>query len=537
LDSNVRNPWFREWFSSILNCNISGEQCPRNQSVPQLLDTFHQGQKTALVIDAVYAFAHALHDFLMENCAQPLQWFSNNRTCSHQTRELNGSTLLQYVHRVNFTSPTSARVTFDQEGNAPGSYDIVNHQVILGGTTISLSFETVGTWTSVVSSGSTIHFISRPQFRFDAIRNEVVSIPSESHCNRCPPGRFQRQVQSSCCGICDPCLGKYYSSDLSSTNCSLCSSYSWGNNPLVGNESCVAIPEVFLSFKHPYSIIITIIALVGLLLVCLVLVIFAFYWKTPVVKSSGQEQMVTLLVGVSLSFISSFFYISSPNPVSCGLQRWSLWIAFSVMFGALLVKVVRVARIFLQKKSYLKRPKFTEPHYQVLFTFAITSFQLFILVVSTPVNVPEVLKESRMNTTDPNVLPSLVVTCQREHSSFLFISLAYHSILLFLCTVFGAMSFKYPENFNEAKYIALCSVSVSVIWIAFIITFFATQSMQEFQNIAISLAIVMSGYAVLLAVFGPKIYIVLFKPEQNNTNRSRTVPKDSMSQATVISNL
>ena len=538
LDSNVRNPWLEEWFTSVLDCsatNGSTGQCPRNQSVPQLLDTFQQGQKTPLVVDAVYAFAHALHNFLLENCEQSLQWFSSNRTCLNQRLELNGSTLLQYVQRVNFSSPTGARVTFDDEGNAPGNYDIINHQVIsVGGTEVTLSSKTVGKWTSVATSDSTIHFMSPPQFGLDAMRKELVSTPPESHCNRCPPGHYRRQVQSSCCGICDPCLGRYYSSGMSSLSCSMCGDDSWGNNPLVGSKSCVALQEVFVSFGHPYSIIILIIALVGLLLVCTVLVIFVYHWKIPVVKSSGREQMITLLVGISLSYLSAFFYVSPPHPVSCGLQRWSLWTAFSIMFGALLVKVIRVARIFLQKPS-LSKPKFTEPHYQVLFTAMITSVQLLILVISTSVNVPKVLKESRMNATNSNVLPTLVVTCRMENSIFFFISLAYQSMLIFLCTVFGAMSFKYPENFNEAKYIALCSVSVSVIWIAFIVTFFAIQSMQEFQNIAISLAMVMSGYAVLLPVFGPKIYILLFKPKKDNPSFSLTASVgDTPSKTTLI---
>ena len=52
-----------------------------------------------------------------------------------------------------------------------------------------------------------------------------------------------------------------------------------------------------------------------------------------------------------------------------------------------------------------------------------------------------------------------------------------------------------------------------------IITLFATQDTQE---LLLSLAVVMSGYAVLLSIFGPKLYISLFKSGKNTQTLSLT---------------
>ena len=516
LESNQRNPWFEEWYTDILGCSITGNRstCQRNLSVPEQLNSYEQGQKVPLVIDAVYAFAHALNNFLADNCEQPLQWFRNNRTCFNQRRELNGSTLLEYIQRVNFTSPTGNRVTFDNQGNVPGKYEILNFQTTAIGEPFSL--ESLGTWSNLKTGGNSLQLLPLTEFQFgydNVSKHPVITVP-ESQCSRCQPGHFRRQVQSSCCGICDPCLGQQFSNTSIASNCSVCDDESWGNNPMVGSNSCVSIQESFLSFRHPYSIIIMIIAVIGLIAVVFTSIVFGIQWTTPVVKSSGREQMIILLVGISLSYISAFFYVSPPLPTICGFQRWTFWTSFSIMFGALLVKVIRVARIFLQNKS-LKKPRFTEPHYQVLFTAAIVAVQWIILIISTSVNQPEVLREVRIDANMPNAFPTLVITCLREHIGFLTVSVAYQSLLICLCTILGALSFKYPENFNEAKYIALCSMSILVIWIAFIITFFATQDTQELQNITISLAVVMSGYAVLLSIFGPKLYISLFKSGKN----------------------
>ena len=527
LDSNARNPWFEEWYSNILGCSLNGgdseSPCLRNQSIPQQ-QSYVQGQKVPLVVDAVYAMAHALNNFLLENCQLPLQWFSTNRTCLNQRKELNGNTLLEYVQRVNFTSPTGSRITFDNMGNAPGSYEIVNFQLSankLGQEVLEL--RTVGNWTSTMA-GSSLQMspLVAAQFGLGEVSREAITVPPESQCSRCPPGQFRRRVQSSCCGICDPCLGQNFSSGPLAFNCSTCDMDSWGNNPSVGSYGCVPIPESFLSFSHPYSIVIMILAVVGLIAVVATCAVFGVFWTTPVVKSSGREQMLILLLGISISYISAFLYVSPPHAIICGFQRWVLWTSFCTMSGALLVKVIRVTRIFLQSNS-LKKPKFTEPPYQILFTLAIVSVQWLILMVSTLVNVPDVLREVRIDSNMPNTLPTLVVTCFRENIGFLIISLAYQSLLIFLCTVLGLLSFKYPANFNEAKYIALCSMSIFVIWIAFIITFFATQSTQEFQNVAISLAVVMTGYAVLLTIFGPKVYIILFMRENNVSGHSHNV--------------
>ena len=45
--------------------------------------------------------------------------------------------------------------------------------------------------------------------------------------------------------------------------------------------------------------------------------------------------------------------------------------------------------------------------------------------------------------------------------------------------------------------------------------------MPELRNIAVSIAIEMSGYALLVPIFGPKLFIILFKPKQNTIEGSQ----------------
>ena len=131
----------------------------------------------------------------------------------------------------------------------------------------------------------------------------------------------------------------------------MCPAEMWGNNPLVGSDFCVTISESFIRHSDAFSIVVIIFAILGLIAVMAITIIYIIFWKTPVVKSSGREQMITLLIGIGLIFILAFVYVSPPEPGVCAVQRVGFWICYSIIFGALLVKTVRVTRIFYRPKT------------------------------------------------------------------------------------------------------------------------------------------------------------------------------------------
>ena len=533
LLNNNRNPWFKEFFEAVTNCTANNQTaCNLTNSVPMHVETYEQGNFIPLVVDAVYTIAHALHNFLMENCELPVQWFSNNRTCLNQSRKLDGSSLLEYIQKSNFTSPTGNRIVFDNEGNVEGLYEVLNYQY----TDSNFKFQSMGVWNgSIIASGQELLQLNPIiPFQFGMEDGKFLTVAPESHCTKCNLGNIQREVPSSCCGLCEPCLGQFYSSDPQSSNCSKCPELSWGNNPTTGNSKCIQMEETFLQYSHPYSVLIMIIALAGFGPVLFAVILYIIHWNTPIVKSSGREQMILLLLGISLSLVTPFFYVSPPGKAICGIQRWIIWTSFSIMFSALLVKVVRVARIFLQlRRGAATRIRFTEPRYQILFTLILVLLQWVLLVFSTGLFPPDVHEDVRLNSEKPNETPQLLYTCETENIVILVISVAYQTLLVLLCTILGIISFTYPENFNEAKYIAFCSFSVLVIWIAFIITFFATQATREYHGIVLSLAVVMTGCAVYVTMFCQKIYIIVFRPERNVKNPTTGTGIDTLDATTI----
>ena len=524
IQSNKRNPWFSAFYAHLTNCSLHID-CDDGSSLTGL-PQYQQGYAVPFVIDAVYTFAHALHKFLVENCDLPLEWYRHNQTCRGQIKEFNGSNFLDYIANLTFESQTGNLVRFDKQGNADGVYEILNYQVMDVHRIRKYKFQRIGTWNSSVFNNKNKNFLLlnrkiRPQFGMDRFGN-VVYKPTVSECGKCRLGEYHEPVQSSCCGMCNPCLGQMYSNDSVATACRNCSTTGemWGNNPLRGSNSCVASPEVFLSFAHPWSIAVMVVSILGLIVTCTVSITFAKYWSSQIVKSSSREQMIMLLVGIGLSYITAFIYVSPPLLGICISQRILLWLCLSLMFGSLLIKVIRIARVFLQKTT-LSRLHCMKAWHQIIFTLFLVLGQMLIVAVSLGIKLPGVRREVRLNEVNTLDTPTVVVTCESDHIVALVLSIVYESALLIIATVLGTFSFKYPVNFNESKCICFCAFSLLVIWVAFIPVCIATQARQEIQNSFIASTLVGSAFAILICFFGPKIFVIFFWKERNSKHFSR----------------
>ena len=540
IHRNKRNPWFPEIYANYAGCNTTlndtndfQNACDQHSNITHF-EHYRQSTFAALTIDAVYTFANALDRFLLENCDQPTVWNHTDNRCNGQKRQLNGSALREYIADVQFYSPlTGNTVQFDSEGNVNGRSDIWNYNSRFG-------LFKAGIWDSSaagetrsginVSGVSPLNFTDVSTLNFGIDQNgHNVHEPPESHCGRCVPGQYRRPVTSSCCSICEPCLGQNFSSEHlspSCTNCSVLGPHMWGNNPLQGSNGCVAIVETFITFSDPWSIVVIIIGILGLLSATVTGIVFGIYYKTPVIKSSSREQMILLLIAIGLSFASVFIYVAPPTLGVCIVQRVAIWFCFSLMFGTIMIKILRVFRVF-QNKSLIKRPRFMGAYHQIIFSFLVVLGQMILVFASIGMQLPGIQRELRLNSTNMNDFPEIVVTCVSDPIPIFVLSGVYETVVVIAACVLGVMSFKYPANYNEAKFITFCSFALLMIWLAFIPSYFATLSTREIQNATIAVAVTMSAFAVLFCIFGRKLYIVLLRPKENKRQFTSQYTKTS----------
>ena len=341
-----------------------------------------------------------------------------------------------------------------------------------------------------------------------------------SQCQVCNPGFFKREVVSSCCGTCDPCLGQNYTNTTSSTECQMCPQYMWGNDPLIGSNGCVDIEESYLKPSDGWSIVLILLAIIGLLAVVFVSGVFIYFWNTPIVKSSGREQMVLLLTGITLCFLITVVFIPKPSVAVCTLRRIGGWFCFSLIVCAIFIKLVRIARIFLQK-DVSSRPKFIAQMHQILFTFLLVGIQMFLELISLLVVHPSVKNTVVNNKENTNNFPALAVQCISPHIALTVIKALYLSVLMIANNVLAILTIRFPQNFKESKYVAFSTFSFRLIWLAFIITYSTTDV--QFQPAVTLLAIELSALAVLICLFGPRAFIMIVWPSQNvNTTNTAT---------------
>ena len=150
-------------------------------------------------------------------------------------------------------------------------------------------------------------------------------------------------------------------------------------------------------------------------------------------------------------------------------------------------------------------------------------------VISLIVVHPGVTKIQVNDTQNTNDFPKLALQCTTPHIALLAIQMLYFSALMIASNGLAVLTIRFPHNFNESKYVAFSTFSLGLIWIAFIMTYFATDA--QFQSAVIFLSIQLSALAVLVCLFGPRVFIMIMWPSQNVNSASTAANSASLSLA------
>ena len=516
-NTNKRNPWFNEFYNAIFMCGNSSSDCENpNRNITEHTN-YKQGNFIPLVIDAVYSVVHAISNSLKKNCDQPFQWYHNNHTCKGSRDALSGQKILEELKNVSFVSPTGKKVSFDSNGNVEGLYEILNYQL----SNSKADFVSVGLWNGTEAKGRRLKIYPDmvEKLQFGLRENGSIIRGRQSQCQVCLPGQRRRSVVGACCDVCDDCLGQEFSNSTTATECTPCTDNTWGNNPLNGSTSCVPVSEEYLEYSSPWSIILLLLAVIGLLSVVFVSIVMLKYWNTPIIKSSGREQMIMLLIGITLCFLWTFLFVSKPSIGICFFQRLGLWLCFSLILGALLIKLIRIARIFLRPAAS-SRPKFTAPHYQIVFTLIVVAVQMLLLLISLIVIHPNPSTNLKLDSDNNLDFPVLVITCSAPHAALLVIQIVYDTALVIACNALAILTIRFPDNFNESRYVSFSTFALGLIWITFVPSYVTTA--ESIQTAVVSFALNLSAFAILGCLFGPRIFIILVFPERNSHEFNKT---------------
>ncbi|AWP20069.1 putative metabotropic glutamate receptor 1 [Scophthalmus maximus] len=487
LDTNTRNPWFAEFWQYRFQCRLPGHPqenknykkvCSGNES---LHENYVQDSKMGFVINAVYAMAHGLHDMHQELCP------GQTGLCEAMD-PIDGSKLLDYLLKTSFGGVSGEDIYFDENGDTPGRYDIMNLQ---GVGEDRFDYINVGSWHEGILS------IDDSKLWLNS-SDMVRSVCSEP----CSKGQIKviRKGEVSCCWICTTCKDNEYVQD--EFTCKACELGWWPDDELA---VCQPLPLKYLDWADVESMVAVAFSCVGILITSFVTFVFIQYRDTPVVKSSSKELCYIILAGIFLGYICPFTLIAHPTVVSCYLQRLLVGLSSAMCYSALVTKTNRIARILAgsKKKICTKKPRFMSAWAQVVIAFMLISVQLTLEITLIILEPPEPIKSY------PSIREVYII-CNTSNVGMV-APLGYNGLLIMSCTYYAFKTRNVPANFNEAKYIAFTMYTTCIIWLAFVPIYFGS----NYKIITTSFSVSLSVTVALGCMFTPKMYIIIAKPERN----------------------
>ncbi|XP_014018947.2 metabotropic glutamate receptor 5 [Salmo salar] len=486
-DNNLRNPWFPEFWQHRFHCRLKGHPqeslkynrtCSKRESLRQ---QYAQDTKMGFVINAIYSMAYGLHNMQRSLCP-------GYQGLCDAMRPIDGATLLDFLMKTNFTGVSGEGILFDENGDSPGRYEIMNFKKM---GKDYYDYINVGSWDN---SGLKIDddeiWASK-----DTIIKSVCSEP-------CDKGQIKviRKGEVSCCWTCTPCKENEFVFD--EYTCRACDLGSWPTFHLTG---CDPIPVEYLRWGDPEPIAAVAFACLGLCATFFVTSVFIRFRDTPVVKSSSRELCYIILAGICLGYLCTFSLIAKPHAAHCYLQRLGIGLSPAMSYSALVTKTNRIARILAgsKKKICTRKPRFMSACAQLVIASLLILLQLGIIVALFLMEPPQVIHD----------YPSIRQVNRICYTTNLGVvaPLGYNGLLILSCTFYAFKTRNVPANFNEAKYIAFTMYTTCIIWLAFVPIYFGS----NYKIITMCFSVSLSATVALCCLFVPKVYIILAKPERN----------------------
>ncbi|XP_029435490.1 extracellular calcium-sensing receptor-like [Rhinatrema bivittatum] len=444
---------------------------------------------------AVYAFAHALHSLLSCKAADgPL----STGSCA-TIDKIHPHEELQHLKHVHFVTESGEEVFFDENGDPPAIYDILNWQIFPNRT---YQCVTVGN----------VNF-SAPQSKKVTINqssiawNSFFSKVPDSVCSAsCPPGfrKAAREGEPVCCFDCVPCADGEITNQTDAVDCQKCPDDQWSNKK---HDSCIPRVIEFLSYDDTLGSVLSTISIFCSLVTISILCIFIKYKDTPIVKANNRELSYLLLISLMFCFLCSLLFIGRPTSATCMLRQIAFGVIFSLSVSCILAKTIIVVIAFNATKPNSASKKWIGSRIPTCLVFLCSAIQLILCLfwLGTAPPYSSVNLESAQK---------IIIQCSEGSIELFYAMLGYLGFLACVSFLVAFLARNLPDSFNEAKYITFSLLVFVSVWISFIPAYLSTRG--KYMVAVEVFAILASSTGLLGCIFFPKVYIILLKPDRNS---------------------
>eukprot|EP00079_Xenopus_tropicalis_P015507 XP_004913360.2 PREDICTED: extracellular calcium-sensing receptor-like [Xenopus tropicalis] len=496
--------FMREYWEQTFSCrwpdsdtsaaNGSLKACTGNENLASLIAGIDYRTGHTLYV-AVYAIAWGLHSMI--NCSPGYGPFHAG-SCANISSFYPWQ-LLHYVRNVNFMTSDGARVFFDEKGNPPAIYDIVNWRLSAKG---SLEKVTVGSYDSSSPDGKTL------KLNVSNIKWITQTQVPVSYCSPACPSGFRKVIvpgKPLCCYECARCPQGQISNQTDAAECHPCS---WDTWPNLQQDRCLPRPTEFLTYTEPLGYSLAAITSFSTLTPITILGVFIYYRKTPIVRANNYSLSCLLLLSLFLCFLCSLGFIGYPQPEKCLLRQVAFGMVFALCISCVLAKTITVVIAFNATKPGSRLRKWTGakvPYCVIVFCALI---QLFLCVMWLILSPP-------FHEYDTDTKPGvLIVNCNEGSTTAFWCMLGYLGLLASISFIVAFLARRLPDSFNEAKLITFSMLAFLSVWVSFIPAYLSARGM---YTVAMEVfAILSSSWAVVGCIFVPKCFIVLFRPNLNS---------------------
>ena len=503
LNNTAGSPWFEEYWKTIFNCNQSN--CPEGLTFGND-STYSQNSKVNFTMEAVHAFANALHE-MHEDFCNGIPGLCEGML-QDGGRRINGLLLREYLRNATLQLTGGSNVPlFDANQDRIGGYTIYNLKQM---GEAPFRYKEIGTWDEhslEVNSESM-------DWGQDSDRPDNNGVP-KSYCSLpCQSGQYRSTIPAHpCCWRCEECGVGQISDRIACEKCPET------HKPSEDKSVCQEIEKTYLKWSDGWAIAIAILSLIGGLGTIAAIVFYIAFHRKQAIVAGNRIMSAVILVGILLGYLLPFAYLGQPTPVSCAFRRIGIALCFSICFGALLVKINRIYRVVnrLTLGQSLKKPRFIDTKSQLLFVGIIVLIPLVIagvwLALEHPIVKTVVLIRWEM----------VEVRCGVDPRIGLSVILGYNFLLLLGCVYFTIRTRKVPKEYNEARFIHITVITVVIVWIAFIAFYYSTTGLQEIYIITAQVtSILITSTVLLLFLILHKVYSVLSKEMDNDPTITNT---------------
>ncbi|XP_029435582.1 extracellular calcium-sensing receptor-like [Rhinatrema bivittatum] len=489
--NNLTNLTSMDDSAPIIMCTGAEKLKEFNGKIPREFDM----STSYNVYNAVYSVAHGLQD--MHSCVPGKGPFINH-TCA-DIRNFKPWQLLHYMKKVHFVNNIGEEIYFDNNGDPPAVYDIVNWQPHPDG---SIQAVKVGSFDSRAPKGQELS-INMSAIQWNIQRTEVPrSVCSES----CGPGyrKAAQQGQPLCCFDCIPCAEGEISNVVDSTICWQCASDQWPNER---RSECVPKRIEYLSYQEVMGIILAFVAISCSIITTAILCVFIKYRDTPIVKANNRELSFLLLGALMLSFLCSLLFIGDPQQITCLLRQPAFGTIFVLCISCVLAKTIMVVIAFNATKPNSNLRGWVGTQVPIVTVTACTLIQVLICFIWLLLCPPFPEKNMKLKT------GTIIWQCNKCSDIAFWCMLGYMGLLACVSFLVAFLARKLPDSFNEAKWITFSMLVFLIVWLSFIPGYLSTQGK---NTVAVEVfGIISSSAGILVCIFLPKCYIILLRPEMN----------------------